>query len=149
MLKRSAVLVMATLLAAGAACKPARHSPASFRLPEGGSVERGRQAFAELGCASCHTVAGTDLPRPNVQPPVPVTLGGEVDAKLSDAYLATAMINPSYHFAPYPKDQIAQGGVSRMPAYADRLTVRQMTDLVAFLQSRYVVRRTLPTYAYR
>jgi hypothetical protein len=54
-----------------------------------------------------------DLPRPTVQPPVPVTLGGETDKRLSDAYLVTSMIYPSYALAPYPKDQITRGGVSR------------------------------------
>ncbi|MBZ5623446.1 MAG: hypothetical protein LAQ69_32695 [Acidobacteriia bacterium] len=102
----------------------------------------------KLGCHSCHEVSGLDLPRPTVQPLVPVVLGGEVDKKLSDAYLLTAMINPSYQLAPYPKDQITSGGVSRMPSYSDRLTVRQAIDVVAFLQSRYVVRQTLPAYTY-
>lgn len=103
----------------------------------------------DLGCHSCHAVAGVDLPKPTVQPPVPVALGGEVDAKLSDAYLVTSMIYPSYELAPYPKDQITSGGVSRMPAYADKMTVRQMVDVVAFLQSRYIVRPTPQYYGMR
>jgi mono/diheme cytochrome c family protein len=48
--------------------------------------------------------------------------------------------------APYPKDRIVSGGQSRMPHYAERMTVRQMTDIVAFLQSRYVVPRLPPGY---
>jgi hypothetical protein len=35
-----------------------------------------------------------------------------------------------------------------MPVYADKISVRQMTDLVAFLQSRYVVRPPMPKYYY-
>jgi hypothetical protein len=46
---------------------------------------------------------------------------------------------PSYELAPYPKDQISSGGQSRMPHSSDRMTVRQLTDIVAFLQSRYLV----------
>ena len=46
----------------------------------------------------------------------------------------------------YPKEQITRGAESRMPHYADTLTVRQLTDIVAFLQSRYSVRRINPRY---
>lgn len=149
MLNCSRVLTIAALLSVGAACDSGRHSSAGFRLPADGNAERGRQAFVELGCHSCHGVSGVDLPRPTVQPPIPVVLGGEVYAKLSDAYIVTAMIYPSYQFAPYPKDQIMSGGISRMPNYADRMTARQMIDVVTFLQSHYVVlRQTMPEYGY-
>jgi hypothetical protein len=66
-----------------------------------------------------------------------VALGGGVEQKLSDAYLVTSVINPSYDLAPYPKEQITSGGQSRMPYdYAVGMTVRQLADIVAFLQSR-------------
>jgi hypothetical protein len=74
-------------------------------------------------------------------------LGGTVDSKLSDAYLVTSIIYPSYELAPYPKDKITSGGQSRMPHdYADRMTVRQLADIVAFLQSRYSVARIPEAY---
>src|SRR5208283_1403192 len=107
---------MAMLLAADVACSSGRYSASAFRLPPDGDAERGKAAFVALGCHSCHEVSGMDLPRPTVQPPVPVVLGGVVDAKLSDAYLVTSIIYPSYRLAPYPKDQIAIHGQSRMPA---------------------------------
>lgn len=150
MSKCSRVLIITALLSAGTACDSGRHSSAGFRLPPSADAERGKVAFVELGCPSCHRVSGMDLPQPTVQPAVPVVLGGEVDKKLSDAYLLTAMIYPSHRLAPgAPKDQIATGGVSRMPDYTDKMTVRQAVDVVAFLQSRYTVRQTLPNYAYR
>ena len=133
-------LLLAAMVAS-AACNSGRHSPAAFRLPPDGDAERGKAAFVALGCHTCHEVAGADLPRPTIQPPVPVVLGGTVEAKLSDAYLVTSMLYPDYQLAPYPKDQITSGGASRMPHYADRMTVRQLTDIVAFLQDRYVVVR--------
>src|SRR5579883_1177437 len=40
------------------------------------------------------------------------------------------------------------GGDSRMPHYAETMTVRQLTDLVAFLQSRYSVRHLNPRNLY-
>ena len=149
MLNCSRVLVIAGLLSVGAACDSGRYSSAGFCLPADGNAERGRQAFVELGCPSCHGVSGVDLPRPTAQPSIPVVLGGEVHKRLSDAYLVTAMIYPSYQLAPYAKDQITSDGISRMPSYSDRMTVRQMIDVVAFLQSRYIVLRpTVPKYGY-
>jgi hypothetical protein len=138
---RSKQLAVIILLAAGAACRSGRNSPAAFRLPPDADVERGKTAFVSLGCNSCHEVSGVDLPRPSVQPPVPVVLGGLVDTRLSNAYLVTSIIYPSYELGPYPKQQVARGGQSRMPDYDETITVRQLTDIVGFLQAHYFVPR--------
>jgi mono/diheme cytochrome c family protein len=130
------------------ACNSGRHSAAGFRLPDGGDAGRGKVAFAALECNTCHEVAGVDLPGPTVQPRVPVVLGGEVYREMADGYLVTAMIRPDYELAAYPRKDITSGGHSRMPSYADRITVRQMTDIVAFLQSTYTVRPPVPKYLY-
>jgi hypothetical protein len=136
----SIVSVIAALTMVGTACRTARHSSSAFYLPTDGDPERGKLAFVTLGCESCHEVAGVDLPRPTVQPPVHVVLGGSVESKLSDAYLVTSIINPSWDLAPISKEQTSSDGRhSRMPQYSDRMTVRQLADIVAFLQSRYVV----------
>jgi hypothetical protein len=60
--------------------------------------------------------------------------------RITDGYLVTSMINASHHFGPYPSKRISSEGGSRMPAYQDELAVRELIDLVAFLQSRYDVR---------
>jgi len=140
MTPRSGLLAIAAI-AACAGCSAGRHSQSAFRLPPDGDVERGKAAFLALGCHTCHEVSGADLPRPTVQPPVPVVLGGAIDVRLSDAFLVTSIIYPNYELGPYPKNQIASGGESRMPHYADRMSVRQLTDVVAFLQSSYFVQR--------
>ncbi|HTX39160.1 MAG TPA: c-type cytochrome [Bryobacteraceae bacterium] len=137
---------VAVLAIASATCSSGRHSPSAFHLPPDGDAKRGQAAFVALECNSCHEVSGVDLPRPTVQPPVPVALGGPVETSFSDAYLVTSIIYPSYDLAPYPKDEITSGGQSRMPHYADRMTVRQLTDIVAFLQSRYYVPRMPDAY---
>src|SRR5690348_16615657 len=89
---RSKIAAVVLLAGVAAACGSDRHSSAAFRLPRDGNVERGQAAFLALGCNNCHEVSGVDLPRPTVRPAVPVVLGGAVDAKLSDAYLATSII---------------------------------------------------------
>jgi mono/diheme cytochrome c family protein len=135
MLKFSIVFSIVLLFSVGVACKSERHSSVGFRVPADGSAERGRQAFVELRCNSCHKVAGVDLPGPAVQPSAPVVLGGEVDEKLSDAYLVAVMIHASEQHT---------AGSGRMPNFADKITVRQMVDVIAFLQSRYKVKPALP-----
>lgn len=116
-----------------------RHSPAGFRLPENGDVERGRTAFVELQCHTCHRVVGEDLPAPTVEPAIPVALGGTVYEIRTDGYLVTSMINPSHKLAGYPKDRVSTDGESRMPDLTSEMSVRQLVDIVAFLQARYKV----------
>jgi mono/diheme cytochrome c family protein len=122
-----------------AGCDPGRHSAAGFRLADGDAA-RGKQAFLDLQCYQCHEVAGTDLPKPAVQPPVPVQLGGTIAREKTDGYLATAILNPSHAIAGYPKEMVMVNNQSRMPDNSDKITLRQLSDLVAFLQSTYVVR---------
>lgn len=149
MLHRTKLVALVALFGAAVGCDSGRHTTAGFHLPEG-NVEQGKVAFVALGCNSCHAVTGVDLLKPTVQPAVPVVLGGEVPEKLSDAYLVTSMIDPSYQLAPpYSKDQITAGGQSRMPHYADKMTVRQLIDVTAFLQSNYAIQRAIRNYAYR
>jgi len=130
----------AAVLLAALSCSPGRQSPVGFRLPENGDIGRGRAAFMELGCHECHKVVGENFPAPTADPPVPVALGGTVHEIRTDGYLVTSMINPSHKLAGYPKDQVATAeGKSRMPDETEAMTVRQLVDLVAYLQSRYKV----------
>jgi len=129
----------AVLAAVVFGCQPARHSPVGFRLPEG-DIERGKTAFVELECHACHPVRGVqDLPQPSRTPPVPVVLGGRVSEVRTDGYLVTSIIHPSHRLARYPKEQITAGGESLMPDYRRTMTVGQLVDVVAFLQSAYEV----------
>jgi hypothetical protein len=148
MLRFSSLLPVAVLLGAGVACDWGRHSSAGFRLPPNGNVERGKAVFMAFECYHCHEVPGTDLPRPNVQPAVPVVLGGEMTHELTDGYLVTSIIHPSHQLAHYPRNLVTAGGKSRMPDHNDQMTVRQLTDVVAFLQSRYTVRLYPGRYPY-
>lgn len=140
-------LLLVTLSLAAAGCDSSLHSSAGFRLPPGGNPERGKTTFVSFGCNNCHEVHGVNLAAPTIQPPVPVVLGGETERVMTDGYLVTSIVNPSYQLAPYPKNQITAAGESRMPHFADRMTVRELTDLVAFLQAHYTV-VPLPTQPY-
>lgn len=114
-------------------------SGAGFRLPDG-DVERGKAAFLELKCSTCHTVAATEIPAPSKDFAYVrvVVLGGEVRQVKTYGALVTSIINPSHSLAPgYPKELITKNNESAMTNFNDTMTVRQLIDLVAFLQSRY------------
>jgi L-cysteine S-thiosulfotransferase len=118
-------------------CAVTNKSTREFALPVG-DVEQGKVAFQTLRCYTCHRVEGADFPAPVATPPVPVVLGGKVKQIPSRLELANSIINPSHEFAPGHKDELIKSGkLSRMGDYSDVLTVQQLSDLVAFLQSRY------------
>lgn len=130
------VLAALALVALASGCS-GRHSPSGFRLPAGDAVA-GQKAFADLQCATCHTVPGTELPAPTF--PTPVALGGRVVLPPTDGDLTTDIILPASHFASgYPASQIQEGSKSKMPDYTEKITIRQLADLVAFLQTKYTV----------
>lgn len=137
----SRLLAVAALAAALAAC--GLNDPRSergFRLPDGDPAA-GRKTFVDLGCYTCHsapgieqTFAGTGAAR--------VALGGETTLVRSYGELVTAIINPSHRIASGSDPaQVAPQGQSLMEVAAlnERMTVRQLTDLVAFLQTTYRV----------
>ena len=95
------LLLIAIVLTALASCGAGRRSEAGFRLPPDGDIENGRIAFAQFKCNSCHEVSGVVLPKPTVQPAVPVVLGGETVRVITDGYLVASIINPSHALAPY------------------------------------------------
>jgi len=131
-------------LLASVACN-ARYSAAAFHLPGDSDAERGRAAFVELGCHACHQVTGASLPKSDRGP---VVLGGVVDRKMTDAYVVAHLLDPSSRVKS-ARAQVTNAGQARMPGYADRMTVRQLTDIVAFLQSHYQLRPMPPQIWYQ
>jgi sulfur-oxidizing protein SoxX len=133
---RWTVVTLLVVLLALAGCS-GRRSPSGFRLPPG-NAEAGKAAFVSLNCTSCHTVAGAELPAPDAVPVV--ALGGPRALPPTDGDLTADIIVPSSHFAwGYPAAQVQSGAKSKMPDYAEQMTVRQLADLVAFLQDHYSV----------
>jgi mono/diheme cytochrome c family protein len=124
----------ATVAIAATGCL-GRHAPSGFRLPPGDAVA-GKAAFVELKCNSCHRVAGVDLPAPTAK--TVVALGGRKLLPPTDGDLTTDIILPSSHFAlGYAAADVQEGARSKMPDYTRLMTIRQLADLVAFLQQHY------------
>ena len=139
-------VVAGALLLAGCD-QEARMSEHGFRLPDGDAAA-GRATFLYMQCHQCHTIAGEELPRiPGQQPPY-VELGGKVSRVKTYGELVTAIINPSHRLAPgYAVEVVADDGESKMYNYNSYMTVRELTDIVMYLQPRYDVR--IPAYQYR
>ncbi len=140
------VLMLSICIGALTGCTTDPRSSKGFRLPDG-SVQKGQEVFVELQCNACHEVSGLDLPAPIHSGPVRVTLGGTVRTVKTYGELVSSVVNPSHKLInSYPRDQVSKDGKSLMTVYNDRMTVQQLIDLVAFLQSRYDV--IVPDYAY-
>jgi mono/diheme cytochrome c family protein len=112
--------------------------PSGWQLtPLPGDAEAGRRLFREVGCASCHKVAG----EPPGEPPGEPTGGeGGPGPELTGmgnhhppAYFLEAILNPDAVLVDGPGYVSAQGH-SAMPTYPN-LTVTQLEDLVAYLSS--------------
>jgi sulfur-oxidizing protein SoxX len=121
-------------------------SASGFRLPDGDAAA-GRAAFVELGCHGCHQVEGIDAKFEGTGA-ASVPLGGDTLRVRTYGDLVTSIINPSHRVAAgTDADAVAPDGRSLME-YAqlnERMTVRQLIDLVAFLQTTYQV---VPPEAY-
>ena len=134
-------LTLAAVVASLLGCASGRHSPVGFRLPENGDPARGKTAFVELRCHGCHRVSGEqDLPDPD-QALATVTLGGDMSEIRTDGYLVTSIIHPSHR----ARASQTVEGQSPMPDYS-RMTVRQLIDLVAYMQTRYRLAPSSPLY---
>lgn len=117
------------------------YSPFSFPTSEA-HVEAGRQAFVDQHCQQCHSVAGVQLPELAGASAPMLELGGETSAIKSYAELVTSIIEPNHAISErYRENLVIEGRVpldSPMPTPdLDRMTVQQLIDIVAFLDSRY------------
>jgi hypothetical protein len=109
-------------------------------LPQGDAV-RGREAFVELRCHVCHEIEGFAPPTPIVAA-TRVMLGGQTARIKTYGDLVTSIANPSHRFARgYPPEAIAVDGMPLMSLIHlnEVMTVQQLIDLVAFLQTVYEV----------
>lgn len=136
---RLAGVAALALLAAGCTYYP------TFGFPvEQGSIEAGRQAFIDHRCHQCHSVSGVSLPELAGASEPLLELGGETSYVKAYSDLVTSVINPDHRISErYREELLRQVAVpleSPMPmTHIDTMTVRQLIDIVAFLDSRYVL----------
>jgi sulfur-oxidizing protein SoxX len=104
--------------------------------------------FLYMQCNQCHTIKGIELPAIPYADPAYVELGGRVATVKTYGDLVTSVINPSHRLAPgYAKENVSEDGESNMYTYNRHMTVQELIDLVAFLQSHYDV--VPPQFDYR
>lgn len=122
----------------GLACSPDGRMTVGLDLPDGDAA-RGRVVLQDMKCYTCHQVRGhEDLPAPVAEPPVHIVLGGSPGYARSDTELVNAILNPSHRIsARYARGDLTEGERSRMGDFSEVMTVRQLLDLVTFLQSLY------------
>jgi hypothetical protein len=121
------------------ACGTGRKGSAGFHVPDG-DPEKGRAVFVSLRCYSCHRVPGVDMPPPTAQPESVVELGGRVPVPRTDGEIVASIIDPSHRLtAGNGRAVVATGRLSRMGDFGESMTVRELVDLTAFVQSRYEV----------
>jgi putative copper export protein len=98
--------------------------------PPPGDAARGRQLFVRLGCFACHAAPDESLPPSSGLGP-DLTGAGEHHPA---GYLLESVIKPNAVIVQGP-GYTGPDGLSVMPSYADRLSVAELLDLVAYLRS--------------
>jgi cytochrome c553 len=123
----------------GTSRAPASAPPHVHGTPKGwrfmwppGNPARGREVFQKLECYTCHEVRGERFPGPSDT----ARLGPELSAMgpmHPPEYLAESIINPSA-VVERNHGYASPDGSSKMPSYADSLTLQETIDLVAYLR---------------
>ena len=132
------------LVAAAPALVGGCASGALFGIPiDQGDVTAGRQAFIDHRCHQCHSIADERLPAlAGADRPI-LELGGATTMVRSYADLTTSIINPNHAISERYRDQQLLRNTeipldSPMPRpNIDTMSVRQLIDIVAFLDSKY------------
>jgi hypothetical protein len=131
----SLLLILGTIGLVG--CDTGPKGSIGFSLPDG-DVERGKAAYIEFQCNACHVNEQVPQLDTGATAAISVTLGGETTRIKSYGELVTSVINPSHKVARRGSADMAdESGASKMVSYNDVMTVAQLIDLVAFVQSNY------------
>jgi mono/diheme cytochrome c family protein len=104
-----------------------------FLIPPGDAAE-GRKVFVALECFACHEVKGESFPQssktPRASGPELTGMGSHHPAE----YFAESIVNPNRVIVQGP-GYTAPDGLSKMPSYADSMTLKQLVDVVAYVKS--------------
>jgi Cytochrome c len=130
---------MAEVIGAAAALAQELKAPESWRfeLPPG-SAQAGEEVLAKMQCYSCHKVPGKQFADPSQKSG---DIGPDLTAaytKLPREYLAESIINPNriHVHGTFKLRYRASDGSTRMGDYSESMTVRELLDIVEFLQTR-------------
>lgn len=108
--------------------------PARAFFLQKGNAEAGKKAFADLKCFACHQVQGAkEFPAPPAAKPGPVL--SKKQAGYAAGWIANSIVSPSHTIALNSEGTAEGSDLSRMGDFTDTMTVRQMMDLVAYIQS--------------
>jgi mono/diheme cytochrome c family protein len=104
-----------------------------FLVPSG-DVAGGRKVFVSMECFACHEIKGEEFPRESKTPrgagPDLTGMGSHHPAE----YFAESILNPNRVIVE-GTGYTGPDGLSKMPSYADTMTLKQLTDVVAYLTS--------------
>jgi len=130
-------ILMFILFSGGIFITSCNQQARGFALPDG-DIEEGKATYTRLACNECHRITGIEWKggRDNLN----IYLGGDVSRKKSYGELVTSVINPSHKIAwRYKQETSTVEGISNMKNYNEIMTVQELVDIVAFLQSEYKV----------
>ena len=102
-----------------------------FSVPPGDAA-RGRELFADLECYKCHEIKTEKFPVPEDGKYVGPELTGMGRIHPAE-YIAESILFPNAVIEDEPGNT-GPDGLSKMPSYADSLSVPQWLDLVAYLK---------------
>jgi len=145
-MKKYFLFVVVAAMLPLSACDDGPKSSLGFSLPDG-NVARGQENFVKLKCNDCHSVDGLDELRAGVDPIMTVSLGGMTPRIATYGQLVTSIINPSHKISgKYKVTPFVEDGRSEMRNYNDVMTVQELIDTVAFLQSQYELKSIPQTH---
>jgi mono/diheme cytochrome c family protein len=104
-----------------------------FLVPPGDPAE-GRRVFVMMECFACHTVAGEEFPDQSRIERGPGPALTEMGSHHPAEYFAESIIHPNRVIVLGP-GHTGWDSFSKMPSYADLMTVKQLIDVVAYLKS--------------
>lgn len=137
MMKKLNLCMGLAILLSLTACDRGPKSSYGFTLPDG-DISVGQENFAKFKCNDCHNIEGLDTLRAGVVPVMTVTLGGMTPRIDTYGELVTSIINPSHKISQrYIIEPGYENGQMEMRNYNEVMTVQELIDVVAFLQSQY------------
>ncbi|MEO9870621.1 hypothetical protein [Ekhidna sp.] len=137
---------MFTLLCGALLVSSCNEQARGFALPEGEVLE-GKVIYMKFSCNECHSIS--DIEWKGGSDSLNIPLGGEVTNKKTYGGLVTSVINPSHEIAQqYKQEGSTEEGLSKMENYNEVMTIQELIDLVAFLQSEYKIKAPPENYYY-